>query len=70
MNGIAQWVRFDLDRQHRYENMPVEGAISAFAVMFHPLMRPIEMAPANALRFAPRIIDSELHIWAQSPEVE
>jgi type II protein arginine methyltransferase len=41
VNGIAQWIRLELDAQTTYENAPGEGA-SHWAVSFHPFDKEID----------------------------
>jgi predicted O-methyltransferase YrrM len=43
VNGIAQWIRLELDEWVTYENAPEMGAVSHWPVIFHPLER--ELAP-------------------------
>jgi protein arginine N-methyltransferase 7 len=40
VNGIVQWVGFEMDEEGRYENLPHVGAVSAFAALFYPLRHP------------------------------
>ena len=49
VNGIAQWLRFELDDEVAYENQPSKGAFSVFALVFHSLGRAIEMPPGTRL---------------------
>src|SRR5262249_50725933 len=49
VNGIVQWVGFELDEEGRYENLPHVGAVSAFAALFYPLQRPVELAAGDTL---------------------
>jgi type II protein arginine methyltransferase len=69
VNGIAQWLHFDLDDHGTYENAPSEGAFSAFAVVFHPLRRPIEMAPGAKLTVVGAHDRQSIRIWAQAPQM-
>ena len=43
VNGIAQWLAFELNDEVRYENSPFDRAFSAFSVVFHSLQKPIEI---------------------------
>jgi protein arginine N-methyltransferase 7 len=70
VNGIVQWVRFELDEEGWYENRPCVGAISCFRVMFYPLQRPIEMAPGDTLKVRGSHDRLSLRIWAEVPEVQ
>jgi type II protein arginine methyltransferase len=46
VNGIAQWIRLELDAENAYENAPGGGG-SHWAVLFHPLDEEI-VPPAGA----------------------
>jgi type III protein arginine methyltransferase len=70
VNGIAQWVRFELDEEGWYENMPCVGAMSCFAVMFYPLQRPVEMAPGDTSKVCGAHDRLSLRIWAEALEVQ
>jgi type II protein arginine methyltransferase len=65
VNGIAQWVSFDVDNQIRYENRPAEGNISAFAVMFYPLSKSVEMSPGEQMIIGGSHDRAKLNVWAQ-----
>lgn len=43
-NGIAQWIRLWLDGTTVYENDPVARLPSCWAVCFHPLPQPLDLA--------------------------
>jgi type III protein arginine methyltransferase len=42
INGIAQWIRLELDTQTFYENRPSPGAKSSWAARFFPFSKTIE----------------------------
>lgn len=70
VNGIAQWIRLELDKDGWYENAPDTGpANSAWAVLFYPLARPIEMAAGDILTVHGSHDRSSLRVWAQLPEL-
>lgn len=65
VNGIAQWLRFELDDETHYENMPALGAFSIFAVAFHPLREPITMALGDKLLVSGSHDRHSVRIWAE-----
>jgi type III protein arginine methyltransferase len=65
VNGIAQWLRFELGDDVCYENLPSEGAYSVFAVIFHPLKRPIETVPGADLLICGAHDRHSIRIWAE-----
>jgi type II protein arginine methyltransferase len=48
VNGIAQWIRIELDADNAYENAPGDGG-SHWAVQFHPLDAEIDPAPGSLI---------------------
>jgi type II protein arginine methyltransferase len=50
VNGIAQWIALHMDQETHYENRPAPGASSCWAVLFHPLPRPIYAVPGQEIR--------------------
>ena len=70
VNGIVQWIRLEMDEDGWYENMPAVGATSAWAALFYPLMRPIDMAKGGTLTVCGSHDRLSLRIWAQLPEAE
>jgi len=68
VNGIAQWVCFEMDAEGRYENLPSVGTSSAFAVVFYPLRRPIQMAPGEKVTVGGAHDRLSLRIWVEVPE--
>jgi type II protein arginine methyltransferase len=69
VNGIAQWIRLEMDEDGWYENRPTVGTSSAWAVLFYPLQRPIEMAADDKLTVRGAHDRLSLRIWAEAPEV-
>ena len=67
VNGILQWLRFEMDDEGLYENLPVSGAISAFAVVFYPLRRPMEILPGTKLTVCGAHDRQSLRVWAETP---
>ena len=66
VNGIAQWLRFELDDKVHYENRPSEGASSVFAAVIHALRRPIEMRPGTELLVCGAHDRRSFRIWAEA----
>jgi len=50
VNGIAQWIALDMDGDTRYENRPAPDATSCWAILFHPLLHPIDASPEQEIR--------------------
>jgi len=69
VNGIVQWVGFELDHKACYENMPSVGAMSCFWAMFYPLTRPIEMAAGDTCTVYGAHDRLSLRIWAGASDV-
>ena len=69
VNGIVQRLRFEMDHEGLYENLPSVGAISPFAVVFYPLRRPIEMTPGDKLTVCGAHDRLRPRIWAEPAEV-
>jgi type II protein arginine methyltransferase len=69
INGIAQWIRLEMDEDGWYENRPTVGTSSAWAVLFYPLQRPIEMVAGNILTVRGAHDRFSLRIWAEPSEV-
>jgi protein arginine N-methyltransferase 7 len=66
VNGIVQWLSFDMDKDARYENQPRVGSMSTFAPLFYPLMRPLELAPGSKLTIVGSHDRLSLRIWVES----
>jgi type II protein arginine methyltransferase len=65
INGIAQWIRLDMDDAGRYENQPARGASSCWGVMFHSLPRPLETAAGQTIRVGAAHDRRSLTLWAE-----
>jgi type III protein arginine methyltransferase len=65
VNGIVQWLSFEMDDENWYENMPSVDASSAFAVRVYPLLAPIEMRPGCELRICGVHDRFSLRVWAE-----
>lgn len=64
VNGIAQWIRLEMDADGWYENRPAVGTSSAWAILFYPLQRPIEVEAADKLTVCGEHDRQSLRIWA------
>ena len=67
VNGIAQWIALDMDEDTHYENRPMPGATSCWAMMFHALPTPIETAPGQAITIAGSHARCSLTVWMETP---
>ncbi len=65
VDGIAQWIVLDLDRETRYENRPRPGAKSCWAVLFHPLLQPIDTLPGQEIRILGSHDRHRISIWCE-----
>jgi type III protein arginine methyltransferase len=68
VNGIAQWIRLEMDDHGSYENAPAIDAWSAWDVLFYPLMRPVEMTKGETIKVCGVHDRLSLRIWAALPE--
>lgn len=66
INGIAQWIRLQLDEQTAYENRPGPGETSCWACLFYPLQVPVEPAPGSAVGIQASHDRHRLRLWQES----
>ena len=64
VNGIAQWLRFELDDEGAYENYPAKVPTSVFNVVFYPLRTAMELEPGAMLTASGSHDRHSLRIWA------
>ena len=64
VNGIAQWLRFELDDEGSYENYPAKVPTSVFNVVFYPLSAALELEAGIALKVSGSHDRLSLRIWA------
>ena len=67
VNGLAQWIRLQLDAEGVYENPPRPGTTSCWAVMFQPFEREFEPAPGSTVMVHGAYGLTTLRIWAELP---
>jgi hypothetical protein len=65
VNGIAQWIRLEIDEEGRYENCPSDNRPSSLSALFHPLMQPVEMAQGDTLTVYGSHDRRSLRIWGE-----
>ena len=63
VNGVAQWIRIELDDGVHYENQPATGASSCWAARFHPLAAPIHPPAGQAIEVHGRHDRASLLVW-------
>jgi protein arginine N-methyltransferase 7 len=63
-NGIVQWIGLQLDGAGSYENNPVRGETSAWAVIFWPFAAPRQYAPGQAVTVSGQHDRHTLRVWA------
>lgn len=68
VNGIAQWIRLELDEEGHYENPPPCSRIAALGPVFYPLKKSIEMAPGDTLTVGGSHNRAALRVWAEAPK--
>jgi len=64
VNGVAQWIRLDMDDQGYYENRPAPGATSCWAVLFYPLPQSIDPCPGDVITVHGTHDRQTLLVWA------
>ncbi|HEU0097395.1 MAG TPA: 50S ribosomal protein L11 methyltransferase [Allosphingosinicella sp.] len=65
VNGIAQWIRLELDEATDYENAPAPGAASCWNLLFHTLEAAIEPAAGEAIRVRGAHGPDSLRVWLE-----
>ncbi len=63
VNGIAQWIRLEMDEAVSYENAPGPGESSCWNVLFYTLEHPVELAPGAPVRICGAHGPDSLRIW-------
>jgi predicted O-methyltransferase YrrM len=66
VNGIAQWLRLELDDETSYESQPGRGASSVFNVVFHTLKQPIELKAGTTIVVSATHDRMSFRIWADA----
>ena len=65
VNGIAQWIRLDMDDDGSYENAPSIGAYSAWDILFFPLAHPINVSRGKYITVCGASDRLSLRVWAK-----
>jgi hypothetical protein len=65
-NGLAQWLRLQLDDSECYENAPGEGSHSHWAVLFHPLAGGAEIGEGEEVEVGAAHDTERVQIWFRS----
>jgi protein arginine N-methyltransferase 7 len=63
-NGLAQWIALQMDENGWYENNPILGTSSAWAVMFWPFLAPRDCPRGTAVEVSGSHDSDQLRIWA------
>ena len=63
MNGVAQWMRIELDEAVHYENRPAPGAASCWAALFYPFKEAFDTRPGQEFIIYGSHDRSSLAIW-------
>ena len=64
VNGIAQWIRLQMDAETVYEDRPRPDASSAWAVFFYPLTRAIESQAGDEVTVCGAHDRQTLRVWS------
>ncbi len=65
INGIAQWIRLDMDDASHYENQPAEGATSCWGVAMHYSPCAIDTSPRQRIRVGGSHDRHSLLLWLE-----
>jgi protein-L-isoaspartate O-methyltransferase len=68
VNGIAQWVRLEVEEQAQYENCPFDNRTSSLSALFYPLMQPVEMARGDTLTVYGSHDRRSLRVWGEASQ--
>jgi hypothetical protein len=63
-NGLAQWIALQMDENGWYENNPILGTSSAWAVMFWPFLAPRDCPRGTTVEVSGSHDSDRLRIWA------
>ncbi len=63
VNGVAQWIRLDLDDAVHYENAPPVHRGASLGIIFYPFMRPIETKVGDHIAICGFHDRNNLRIW-------
>jgi type II protein arginine methyltransferase len=63
-NGVVQWIALQMDEEGWYENDPLPGASSAWAVVFWPFMAPRDCPAGTAVAVSGSHDRHRLRVWA------
>jgi protein arginine N-methyltransferase 7 len=63
-NGLAQWIALQMDENGWYENNPLLGTSSAWAVMFWPFLAPRDCPRGTTVEVSGSHDSDQLRIWA------
>jgi type II protein arginine methyltransferase len=63
INGVAQWIRLEMDEEVAYENAPGAGARSCWNVLFYTLGKPVDLAEGEAVRVHGAHGPDWLRVW-------
>ncbi len=67
-NCVVQWVKLEMDEHGSYENRPVLGATSNWAVLAYPLRRPAVPGPGDRVRIHGSHDRHDMRLWTDFPE--
>ncbi|MDZ4109858.1 MAG: 50S ribosomal protein L11 methyltransferase [Brevundimonas sp.] len=68
VNGLAQWIRLQMDEEGVYENAPAAGAKSCWAVLFYPLPETLYATGGQVLTVHGAHDRTRLRIWTDTAQ--
>jgi type II protein arginine methyltransferase len=67
VNGIVQWIALDFDDQGTYENPPLAGSQSSWALLFWPFAAPMETVAGDIITAGASHLVDRLRLWREPP---
>jgi type III protein arginine methyltransferase len=63
INGIAQWIRLQMDESSELENRPGPNTTSSWVCFFHPLPTPVDAISGQTIRIGATHRGNRLRLW-------
>jgi len=67
VNGIAQWIALDMDKDAVYENKPDPGTSSSWMIVYYPFERQLKTTPGQVVKVHARHDRQGLRLWVDLP---
>ncbi len=65
VNGVAQWLRVNVDERTVYENAPGSPVKSSWAILYSPLAKELSTEPGQSVAVEGACTADRLHLWAR-----